>query len=135
MNIFTGIIDAIKVQGCLSLVKVNVGPTLLSAIVIDTPETAPYLQTGQSIQAIFKETEVIIGKGDQHHISLQNKLVGQVQAIESGELLSKVTVETQVGLVTSVITTNAVRQLQLDVGTEVVAMIKTNEVMLSESVD
>ena len=104
----------------------------LSAIVIDTPETASYLKIGQSINVIFKETEVIIGKGVEHHISLQNKLEGTVQSIESGSLLSKLILDTIAGNVTSIITTNAVNQLQLEAGSKITAMVKTNEMMLSE---
>ena len=132
MNILTGTIATVTVQNNLSLIRVDVGSVPLSAIVIDTPESAPYLAPGRTIQVLFKETEVILGKGTDHRISLQNRLVGSVSAIEQGELLSKLTLETTVGRVVSIITTPAVRQLQLQTGTEVTAMIKTNEMMLSE---
>ena len=131
MNVLTGEIETVTVQGSLSLVRVSVGSTRLSAIVIDTPDTAPYLTPGNTIRVIFKETEVIIGKGTEHAISLQNKLEGHVRSIESGKLLSKLTLDTTVGQVVSIITTNAVEQLRLQEGSEVTAMIKTNEMMLS----
>ena len=132
MNILKGKIEAITVNGSLSLVHVKVKDTRLSAIVIDTPETASYLKIGHSIDVIFKETEVIIGMGVEHQISLQNKLEGTVQSIESGSLLSKLILDTQAGQVTSIITTNAVKQLGLQTGSQITAMIKTNEMMLSE---
>jgi molybdate transport system regulatory protein len=132
MNILDGIIEKISVNGALSLAGVRVGDTRFTVIIIDTPETVPYLKVGNRIHVIFKETEVIIGKGTGHQISLRNKLVGRIFKIDSGELLSKVTVETQAGKITSVITTNAVQQLQLEEGNEVTAMIKTNEIMISE---
>ncbi len=53
-------------------------------------------------------------------------------AIESGQLLSRLALKTAVGLIFSVITTKAVNQLQLQVGSEITAMVKTNEVMLTE---
>jgi len=132
MNILKGKIESVSEKGSLSLVKIKVGSSFLSAIVIDTHETAPYLLPGHSVKVVFKETEVIVGKGRQHEISLQNKLTGTIQSIETGELLSKLTIETKVGKVVSVITTNAVNQLGLTEGSEVTAMIKTNEMMLSE---
>lgn len=132
MNILKGKIEAITVNGSLSLVHVKVKDTRLSAIVIDTPETVSYLKIGHSIDVIFKETEVIIGMGVEHQISLQNKLEGTVQSIESGSLLSKLILDTQAGQVTSIITTNAVKQLGLQTGSQITAMIKTNEMMLSE---
>jgi molybdopterin-binding protein len=131
MNKIKGKIRNIRVNGCLSLVGIEVGDTLFSVIVIDTPETVPYLKNENTINVIFKETEVIIAKGFSQHISLQNKLAGHVSSIESGELLSRLRIETSAGIITSVITTNAVKQLQLKKGTEVTAMIKTNEIMIS----
>ena len=76
MNLLSGEIENLRVKSSLTLVNLKVGQTRLTTIVIDTPETAPYLRIGNSVTVIFKETEVIIGKGTEHHISLQNKLVG-----------------------------------------------------------
>ncbi len=131
MNCLTGTIGSIATQGSLSLVKVQVGEVQLSAIVIDTPQTAPYLRLEQSVNVIFKETEVIVGKGYNHAVSLQNRLRGKVRSLDSNPLLSQVVLDTTVGPVTSIITTNAVHQLKLVPGIEVTALIKTNEVMLS----
>ena len=116
MNILAGEIESVTVRKSLSLVKVKVGKFHLTTIVIDTPESAPYLIAGCAVKVIFKETEVIIGKGRDHQISLQNKLIGTVDAIESGDLLSKVSINTAVGKLVSVITSKAVKQLQLTRG-------------------
>ncbi|NER12862.1 tobe domain protein [Leptobacterium flavescens] len=132
MNILKGEIKNLSVKDSLSLVYVDVEGITLSAIVIDTPQTAAYLTPGSKIQLIFKETEVIIGKGKENHISLQNKLPGTIGFIEKGDLLSRLVVDTEAGKITSIITTNAVNQLGLETGSEVTAMIKTNEIMLSE---
>ena len=132
MNTLAGTIATVNVQGNLSLVYVDVESIRLSAIVIDTPDSASYLLPGHAVQVIFKETEVILGKGHHHEVSLQNRLVGRVQAIEPGALLSKLTLDTTVGKIVSIVTTRAVQQLQLQVGTEATAMIKTNEIMLSD---
>jgi molybdate transport system regulatory protein len=132
MNILKGKIEAIDVNGDLSIVKVRVGDTSFSSIMIDTPVTAPYLQINNSIRVIFKETEVIIGIGSVDGISLRNKMVGEVISIASDKLLSKLMIKTKVGEITSIITTNSVRRLKIKIGTEVTAMIKTNELILSK---
>jgi len=132
MNVLTGQIETITIKGSLSLVRVLVDQIPLTAIVIDTPETAAYLVPDNVIKVIFKETEVIVGKGIDHQISLQNRLSGHIHAIEAGELLSRLLIDTPAGQVVSVITANAVEQLALKVGSEVTAMIKTNEIMLSQ---
>jgi len=132
MNILKGHIDSIKVNGDLSIVKVRVGSAVFSTILIDTPETAPYLIVDNEVKIIFKETEVILGVGDMSGISLRNKMKGKVSHIESDTLLSKVSIDTEMGTITSIITSNAVKQLQIVQDMELTAMVKTNELMLSK---
>ena len=131
MNIFKGNIEAVNVNGELSIITIKVDTVSFTAIVIDTPKTAPYLKQGNPIKVIFKETEVIIGIGSVEGISLRNKLFGKVISIESDNLLSKLVILTDVGEITSIITSNSVKRLKIEIGTEVCAMVKTNELLLS----
>ena len=132
MNVLKGNIAEIRVNGELSIIRVDVKGNLLSCIVIDTPETADYLVGGGEVRVIFKETEVIIATGETQGISLRNKFRGKVSRIDSDILLSKLTIGTPVGDITSIITSNAVKELGIKEGTEVTAMIKTNELILSK---
>lgn len=130
MNILKGTIQNLSVSGNLTLLRIGVNDSLITAIVIDTPETSSNLKVNNPITVIFKETEVIIGKGDTSQISMRNQFKGVIKSVESKELLSKLTIETSVGDITSIITSNAVNQLDLAYGVEVTAMVKTNEIML-----
>ncbi len=132
MNVLKGNIESIDVNGDLSIVRVNVAGSVFSTIVIDTPETASFLKVKNEVKIIFKETEVIIGVGDMSGISLRNKMVGTVIRIEADILLSKLTMSTPMGNITSIITSNAVEQLKIKQGMEVTAMVKTNELILSK---
>ncbi len=132
MNTLKGKISAIEVNGSLTLVTANVDGIALKSIVIETPETAPYLKVGNAIKVLFKETEVIIGTGNISNISLQNRIPGKIASIEKGSLISKLTIKTKVGEITAVISTSAVELLNMLQGMEVTAMIKTNEILLSE---
>jgi molybdopterin-binding protein len=132
MNVLKGNITEVRVNGELSIVRVDVKGHLLSSIVIDTPETATYLVEGGEVKVIFKETEVIIATGETQGISLRNKFKGNVERIDSDILLSKLTIDTPVGKITSIITSNAVGELGVKVGSEVTAMVKTNELILSQ---
>lgn len=132
MNKLSGQIEAIEVSGSLSIVSVKIQEQVtLKAVVIETPETADYLRLGNTIYVLFKETEVVIGTDETHAISLQNRIRGMIQQIDSGKLLSKLRISTPIGEVVSIISTNAVRQLGLEEGMAVVAMVKLNEIMLS----
>ena len=132
MNVLKGHIKEIQVNGELSIVRVDVSGIIVSTIVIDTPDTSSFLRLEGPVTVIFKETEVILGIGDMKGISLRNKFKGQVTDIQSDQLLSKVVVETKVGKISSIITSNAVNQLEIKIGSTVVAMVKTNEILLSE---
>lgn len=131
MNKYQGAITRVESDGALSIVHVDVRGQHFSAIIIDTPDSKPYLKAGASVYVIFKETEVVLGKNVEGHISLRNKIKGTITKLENGSLLSKVTIQAAIGDVTSIITTNAIKTMKLEVGSGVQAMIKTNEVMLS----
>ncbi|APD05887.1 hypothetical protein UJ101_00335 [Flavobacteriaceae bacterium UJ101] len=132
MNTFKGTIQSIETNGSLSLVKIEVQTLIFSTVVIETPHTAPYLKKGTTIHILFKETEVVIGKNTDHLVSMQNKVQGEISKIEKGALLSKLILHTAIGELTAIITSNAIEQLNLQEGEHVVAMIKTNEIMLSK---
>ena len=131
MNKYQGIITQVESEGALSIVYVDVKGQPFSTIIIDTEESKPYLKHGTSVYVIFKETEVVLGKKVEGHISLRNKIKGNIVKIEKGVLLSKVTIESSMGNITSIITTKSVKTMGLELDNEVQAMIKTNEVMLS----
>ncbi len=132
MNSLTGEITAIKVSGNLSLVDIKVGECPFKSIVVATPNTVDYLTTGNQIKVLFKETEVIIGKGKDMPISLRNKMQAKITTLNKGQLLAKLQLNTNAGEVVAIITSMAVEQLQLAVGTDVLAMVKTNEILLAK---
>jgi sulfonate transport system ATP-binding protein len=64
-------------------------------------------------------------------INVRNQFKGVIKEIIEGPVLSEVDVETASGIVTSVITTRSVRELQLKVGSPVVAFVKSTEVSIA----
>ncbi len=132
MNSFNGHITQIEVKDNLSIVSIKISKeTTVHAIVVETTETADYLLIDNEVKVLFKETEVIIGKGNDLTVSIQNRIPGIVTHIEQGTLLSKLTIKTPVGEIASIISTRAVHQLKLVQNDSVVTMIKLNEIMLS----
>jgi len=132
MNTIKGKIKAVSYKGSLSFVKVENNGIDLSAIILTSISSRSHLEVGNPISVIFKESEVIMGVGNVSGISLQNKIPGTIISIQSNELMSKITLDTAIGKIKSIITSNAVKQLGLQEGLEAIAMIKTNEMMLSE---
>ena len=133
MNKFNGYIKEIQVNGDLSLISIHVSEEInLQTIVIETPETANYLGINNPVKILFKETEVIIGKGSNIPISVPNKISGIIKKIKIGTLLSHVNIDTPIGEISSIISTQSINQLDLKTEDLVVAMVKLNEVMISE---
>jgi|TARA_B100000965_G_C19574774_1_gene750810 molybdopterin-binding protein len=131
LNSFKAKIIDIKTSGSFSLVSLEAIGLKLKSIVIDTPQTADYLQINQEVSVIFKELEVSVATTPNLPISLQNQIPGSIIALQKGELLARITLQTQVGPITSIITAVSADELELTVGQEVFALIKTNELMLS----
>ena len=131
MNVLTGTISQIQSHEGISLVKVRSSDVVFSSIVLDTPETAYYLQVERAVKIIFKETEVIISKDLKSNISIQNQLPCRIESIKKGVILSQINLRYKDQIIKSIITSNACEQLDLKENDNVMALIKTNEVSLS----
>ncbi|WP_109299564.1 molybdopterin-binding protein [Aquimarina sp. AU474] len=132
MNTLEGKIASIKTNGSLSLVTINVNDILFQAMIIETPDTVSYLKKTNPVKVVFKETEVIISKGDGCELSIPNKVTGNISTIEKGVLLSKIIISTAVGDISAIITSDAMNEMILQIEEEVTILIKTTEIMLSQ---
>lgn len=130
MNTLTGIVTQIQKSGAILLADVDVDGHSFSALLIESATQPQWLQKGNSVTLVFKETEVSISKGLSGLISIRNRMKCKVVKVEHGDLLSKVTLQFQNHTITSAITTRSVDSLQISVGNEVEAMVKANEISL-----
>ncbi|WP_148714197.1 TOBE domain-containing protein [Chitinolyticbacter meiyuanensis] len=64
-------------------------------------------------------------------INVRNQFRGTIQEIIEGPVVSEVDVATPAGIVTSVITTRSVKELDLKPGSEVIAFVKSTEVSIA----
>ena len=65
-------------------------------------------------------------------INVRNQFKGVVKEIILGDVLSEIDVQTASGIVTSTITTRSVKELELVVGSEVIAFVKSTEVSIAK---
>lgn len=130
MNKLTGKISRIQQSGAILLVDVDIDGHGFSAMLIESATQPEWLQIGNIIYLVFKETEVSLAKNLSGLISTRNRMKCIVQQIERGELLSKISLQFQKCTVISAITTRSVEALELKVGDEVEALVKANEVSL-----
>lgn len=132
MNQVTGTISSIEIDGQLSLVSILAAQQELQALVIDTPISNPHLTIGNPIKALFKETEVVLAKPPLGHLSIENRIHGHIDSLQMNELLCKVILRTALGSLAAVVTKASAFSMELLEGDAVVALVKTNEIMLSE---
>jgi molybdopterin-binding protein len=132
MNRLKGKIELINSHDELLLVELNVQKTKIIAIIIGNNDGYSYLEIGNEIAILFKETEVIILSDKTLNISIQNKLTCTIDSINKGQLLSQVNLNFNGVTLSSIITTTSVENLNLKPLDTVTALIKTNEIILSE---
>ena len=132
MNKLSGEITTITSSGNISLVEAKVDDVVLSAMIIGNAENTSFLKIGNSIQLMFKESEVSIAKNFEGEISLRNRLKGPILKIKKGKVFSEITFNFKGNNMVSLITTRSVERLALVVGDEITGFIKSNEVILSD---
>jgi molybdate transport system regulatory protein len=134
MNTLTGEITAITTEHNISLVKVLAGGQLFYSLILDTPDTSPWLKNGAAVRLIFKETEVMIAlpTSPPLQISVRNQLPCHITAIVSGTILCELTLALAEGpQIKAIITRAACDALSLKENDPIIALIKTNEVSLA----
>lgn len=88
------------------------------------------LKEGKEAIAVIKATEVMIGLGELT-LSARNKLVGKIVDIADGAVNDIVKMEIESGdIISATISKAAVEELELEVGKEVIAVIKATSVMI-----
>lgn len=65
-------------------------------------------------------------------INVRNQIKGKIQEIVKGDVVSEVDVVTASGVFTSVITTRSVEELDLQIGSQVLVLIKSTDVSLAK---
>ncbi len=132
MNKLRGRITGIESNDHLSLVDVEVSGDAFTATLLETPEDSPYLQVGNEVDVLFKETEVSLAKGLSGLISLRNRVNTIVKSVRGGVILSEVVLDYRGQSLSSIITTRSIKRLDIKAGDEIEAMVKANEVTLME---
>ncbi len=133
MNKLSGKIKQIKNSEYLSEVTIALeNNAIFNVFLVETPQTASYLQLEQKINLLFKETEVIISKNLTPDISIQNQLKAEIIEIKPGKILSEIILKSHVGEIKSLLGSTLLQQMNFAESQEVLILVKANEIMLSE---
>lgn len=132
-NQLVGVVELIengKINASI-YIKLKSGYTMVSVITNGAVENLG-LEVGDEVVTIFKSSAVLLTTDMSLNISARNKLGGVVETINFGEVNSEVVVNIGGDLIASVITKNAVGNLDVKVGDRVTAVIKSSDVMIGK---
>ncbi len=65
-------------------------------------------------------------------VNVRNQFQGRIKEIVPGPVLSEVDIQTPAGIVTSVVTSRSIKELGLEIGSEVIALVKATEVAIAK---
>jgi len=131
-NQIQGEVESIKIGSVNAKVSVKLksGHNLISVITKEAVENLG-LKEADGATAIFKSSTVLLAADSEIKLSESNILSGTVSHITVGEINAEVVVD--IGhhdVVVAVITADALKELKLEEGSSVIAIIKSSDVML-----
>jgi len=129
MNKLKGHIIDKTVVDDLCLLEISLCDNVFKSIVIDNRQSRDF-NIGDKVEVLFKPSEVVLSKNKDIDISLQNRLWCKVDEIEQGQLLSVLKLSYNGAFISSIITTQSLMALKISLYDDVLAMVKTNEIML-----
>lgn len=132
MNQLDAIIKSVEVEDNISLVMVEAAGITFSTLVIDTPQTAAYLQKGNAVIMVFKETAMSVAKNLSGELSIRNRFPAVITAIKSGIVLTRISMDCNGQQLAAVITTRSARTLSVSVGDKIEGLVKTNDISLMQ---
>jgi len=90
-----------------------------------------YERTSSLISRIIEEESELSSLG---HFSARNRLKGRVRKVEKGDVCSRLEIEISIpARIVSLISTEALRELEIEEGDEVLAVIKATEILISKA--
>jgi molybdate transport system regulatory protein len=90
------------------------------------------IKVGDEVLFIFKASNVILSPADDIKISARNKLKGKIKKIIKGAVNSQVKVEISNTVITANITNEAVEELNLDSGKDVLVVVKSSDIIVGK---
>ncbi len=132
MNQLNAVIKSVDTEDHISLIVAQAAGIDWYALMIDDTDAHDYIQPGKAVTLLFKENAVSLAKDTNGLISIRNRIPCSVSNLQTGNVLSVVSLDCKGHTFTSVITTHAVKELNLQTGDYVEAMIKTTDISLQQ---
>lgn len=125
MNQILGKISDCKEADGISFVKVSTKGGKLGVMSLGGE-----WRVGESVRACFKESDVLIANKQSQKLSARNKFLCSVVKIEQNGVLARVEFDFMGEKICSLISYEALLELEIGVGEEFVWFVKSNEILL-----
>ncbi|WP_419766415.1 MAG: TOBE domain-containing protein [Arcobacter sp.] len=119
-----------KINSCV-FIKLKSGYSIVSVITNSAVDSLS-LKNEDEVIAIFKSSSVLLTADLTLNISARNKFQGEVIKVTTGEVNSEVILDIGGDTIASVITTDAVKSLDIKVGDKMSAIIKSSDTMIGK---
>jgi molybdate transport system regulatory protein len=111
--------------------RLDSGQELTAAITRESADELG-LAPGQPVTMLVKSTDVAVATGTLGDVSIRNQLPGRITSVTEGAAMSTLKVAVDGGgALTAVVTNDAVNDLDLSEGDEVLALVKATEVSVA----
>lgn len=132
-NILEGTVSDVKKGQVMAVIKITLpSGTGISSIITNESADRLGLKNGVKAEAIIKASSVILGKEVAGiNISARNIIKGTVQKVKEGMVMAKIVLDIGGGNpITSTISDESVKRMEVKVGDEAYAIIKATSVMI-----
>ena len=129
MNKLTGFIKEIKSYDDIVQISIDVKGKIFISLILASNET---YKLGQKINILFKETEVMIASVSSK-ISARNAFICKITEIKNGEILSSISFDFYGDKIVSIITKNALLDLNCKENEEFMWFVKSNEITIQKA--
>ncbi|MCK9454137.1 TOBE domain-containing protein [Sulfurimonas sp.] len=130
MSGLTAIVKDVQKHDSLHIVKFDCEGQVLSMMSLELEKT---IQKGLKVKLSMKPTHVAIAKNLQGELSYSNQLQATIVKLENGVLLSSLSLKLDSGsVIESIITKESSNRMNLQVGEQVLVLIKANEIFIKE---
>jgi len=134
MNTLKGKIYNIQTSEGITLVDIRIGDDEFSSLIINSESTDEYISVGNEVNMLFKETEISVKNyHERHNKKRQNKIITKVEAINKGVILSELKFRYNSNLVTVIILTRLLDELEPKIGEKAILILRTQEILLSKA--
>ncbi|GAN33165.1 MAG: hypothetical protein DYG83_14065 [Candidatus Brocadia sp. AMX2] len=106
----------------------------LSVIITRASCEDMHLSVGDAISVLIKGTDIMLAKSFSGMLSARNRTKGVVREIVQGDVLSKIYLESQGDMLHAIITNTSLKEMNLQEGNEVTAIVKSTELILSKEI-